>query len=150
MMLYHMEGIDYKDDPYDIDNAISDPFIRKVYKSASLICINSPSEEKAIKALRNKFRKHERRKEINFIEVIIKFKEKHYMISKYFFSDIGKTLQYKDSTIAAEILMHFTKKDIPCLCVYDSFLVKEKNGDELYNIMKVMYKKHMGYDIGIK
>lgn len=55
-----------------------------------------------------------------------------------------------DSQIADNVLHYFTKKDIPCLCVHDSFIVPVKYKDELENVMKEEYRKEMGFDCVVK
>lgn len=62
----------------------------------------------------------------------------------------GLTLQFVDSLIAEEILLHFANQDIPCLPIHDSFIVPEQHKDELRETMASVYEKHMGTSIGIK
>jgi len=59
-------------------------------------------------------------------------------------------LQYIDSQLAESVLKHFTSRDIPCLCVHDSFIVPKKYGDELEGVMKDTYKSKINYDIKVK
>jgi len=60
----------------------------------------------------------------------------HKKIQKYFYKGIGVKLQYRDSKIAERILKHFTRKNIVCLCIHDSFIVPEQYQDELNDVMK--------------
>lgn len=78
------------------------------------------------------------------------FAEKHIRINKFLNSDIGLTLQYKDSKIAEDILKHFTKKGIPCLPIHDSFIVPNKYKDELIETMHEVYIKHFGFKPKLK
>lgn len=43
----------------------------------------------------------------------------------------GLTLQFLDSRIAEEIMLHFAKQDVPCLSVHDSFIVPKSYKTEL-------------------
>ncbi len=74
----------------------------------------------------------------------------HKTISSYFNSGRGVELQNLDSCIAEAVLMHFTKQDIPCLCIHDSFIVEDRYKDELGDVMKEEYKKLFGFKCKIK
>ena len=115
-----------------------------------MICINAKDYKTALLAI-NRYKnikkldiKHDANALIN------KFIEKHKRIEKYFCSGEGISLQYLDSRIAEDILMYFYNKDIPCLPVHDSFIVPEKYGEELCDVMKCTYSKHMNYDIEVE
>ena len=74
----------------------------------------------------------------------------HKAISGYFNSGRGVGLQYLDSCIAEAVLMHFTKKGIPCLCIQDSFIVEDRYKDELGDVMKEEYNRVIGFKCKIK
>ena len=79
------------------------------------------------------------------VDLYEKFVELNPAISDYIGSGHGLRLQNIDSEIASKILMYFTKKSVPCLCVHDSFIVPEVYGDELMQVMKEFYKERLGY-----
>lgn len=62
----------------------------------------------------------------------------------------GLTLQYLDSILAEEVMLHFAKQDIPCLPIHDSFIVPEQYQEELREIMSTTYKLHFNQSILIK
>jgi len=70
----------------------------------------------------------------------------HKRIDKYFYTGIGINYQFKDSRIAENILKHFTKQKVVCLCIHDSFIVEQKYIDELVEVMKREHKKEMGFE----
>ncbi len=154
-MLYHMKGIDYRDDPNMIEKSCSNE-MRTIYKIVGLICINSESEAKAVDAIQDDLQKAEltqylpdntdatRKKLIN------KFCKKNRRIEEYFLTGEGLRLQNKDSDIAHSILMHFAERDILVLCVHDSFIIEKKHEKELKRKMKEFYHAKMGFQPVIK
>lgn len=148
-MLYHLEGLEYTNDPYDVFDGNSE--LRELMKVVSLICINARTEGLAVNGIRQAFFTD---KELNRIfkkynfsvkDLIEQFKLYHSSIAKYFFSDKGVDLMFRDSLITEEILKHFLKKKIPCLTVHDSFIVPANYKDELYQAMKETYFKHLHF-----
>ncbi|MCB0747213.1 MAG: hypothetical protein KDC90_07075 [Ignavibacteriae bacterium] len=146
-MLYNLLGYDYKGDPY----LVMGERLRPLMKLVSLISINAKSMTSGIKAFNDELNKNQSLKELHKSsglksrEYFLRFAEQHSRINKFLNSDIGLTLQYKDSMIAEDILKHFTKKGIPCLPIHDSFIVSAKFRDELTNVMKEVYSKHFGF-----
>lgn len=62
----------------------------------------------------------------------------------------GLTLQFLDSKLAEEIMLHFSNQNIPCLSIHDSFIVSESCKEELREIMERVYRKHFNQSILIK
>ncbi|MBN8568074.1 MAG: hypothetical protein J0M18_00465 [Ignavibacteria bacterium] len=154
-MLYHMKGIDYRNDPNMIEKSCSNE-MRTIYKIVGLICINSESEAKAVDAIQDDLQKAgltpylpdntdaTRKKLIN------KFRKKNRRIDEYFLTGEGLRLQNKDSDIAHSILMHFAERGILVLCVHDSFIIEKKYEKELKRKMKEFYHAKMGFQPVIK
>ncbi len=152
-MLYHLSGLEFSDDPY---LAVSDDLeLRKVLKLISLIAINAIKRDKAIKAINHaryeNWEMHQllNSKNIKSDELLAWFEKAHHKIAKHFYSDEGVRLQNIDSQIAEQVLKHFTKQGIACLCIHDSFIVEEKYKDELEIVMQETYQKMMGHKTGI-
>ena len=143
-MLYHLEGIDYREDPY---TAICDSEEeRKIYKLAQLIAINSESENKAVMAIRDQLRKNDIIFDLSnksILHCLDKFKKVHYPIAKYLNTGVGLRLQNLDSRITDIILKAMTNNKIPCLPVHDSYIVKERHKDFLSEVMKESYEQIM-------
>ena len=149
-MIYHLEGIDYKGDPYRA--VISAECLRDAVKKMMQIMINADNEREAIYAFEDYLDENPDIKNIVYEngldgrELLRLIKDKHKRIENYFNTGIGVELQYRDSKIAERILKYFTKKEIVCLCVHDSFIVERQYKDELYEIMKKEYKREMGFE----
>ena len=159
-MLYHLSKIKYTDDPYDLFNR--NQILRAAVKALLNMAINAKTPSKARNAFNKKInnikqrRSHheeneEMKKELSrsglttneLYDIICKA---HPVIQKFFGRNKGLKLMYKDSQIASDILMHFTKKKIPCLCMHDSFIVQKPYEAELRQVMIEKYKKYFGYE----
>jgi len=143
-MLYHIEGIDYQDDPYAVCEG---PAMRDIYKAVSLIAINATAEE-ACGAIRMELKKRginpPARKE-PYASLVRGFKQAHPAIAHNLFSDIGVTLQNIDSRIMNVILMRLMDNGILGLPIHDSVIVAEQHQDYLYQSMMDEYEKEMGF-----
>jgi hypothetical protein len=148
-MLYHIEGVDYPADPYQAVSSIK--ALRAPIKKLMQIMINADNHQEAYYAFEDYLAENpEVRKAIyecglDVRELMRMIREKHPRIEKYFNSGIGVKLQYRDSKIAEQILKYFTKKEIVCLCVHDSFIVEKQYRDELFEVMMREYKREMGF-----
>jgi len=145
-MLYHMEGIDYRDDPYAVLCDREEE--REMYKLVQLIAINTANDKKAIMAIRDQFRK----KGIGYDltdkslgKLLEGFRQAHRPIAKYLNTGIGLTLQNLDSQITEAILMSLMKDGITCLPVHDSYIVEEAYKDLLMGKMTEAYEKVMDF-----
>lgn len=146
-MLYHQEGNDYKEDPYDAFGGTKEE--RKLYKLATLAMVNAEDEKHAVKGIRDILRKEDGIKfkltNADLEPLIERFKEVHPDISKYLCSDVGCELQNKDSVITDAILTRLTDDGVPCLPVHDSYIVPARHEDLLRQAMVEEYEKVMGY-----
>ena len=141
-MLYHLEGIPYKNDPYSVLCNTDDE--RKIYKLAQLIAINTVNEKKAIMAIRNQFRKKRIKYDLtnkSIGKLLTLFKKVHRPIAKYINTGKGLDLQNLDSQITEIILMDLMKKEIPVLPVHDSYIVEEGYKGLLAEKMTEAYEK---------
>lgn len=146
LMLYHMEGIDYQQDPYTI---CEDKGMRKVYKAVGLIAINAENEKSAYGAIREELADRglplPKRHKQPFVSLVNTFKQAHTPIEKYLFSDVGTKLQNKDSDIMNAILVRLMDMGIIGLSVYDSVIVQAQHKDAIEAVMMEEYKKQMGF-----
>jgi len=153
-MLYHLEGLEYKSNPYKIVN--SDSWMQLYIKKMFHILINAKSLPNSIAAYRKYVNDEtltndvQSELKLNAWELAKTIMEKHKKIEKYFNTGVGVKLQYKDSRIAERILKHFTRKHIVCLCIHDSFIVKQQYQDELIEVMHREYKRGLGFDCELK
>ena len=144
-MLYHREGIDFREDPYVVCEG---PGMRKEYKAVGLIAINAKDDQSAYGAIRDEFIKNKipfPAGEKPLVHLVETFKEVHQPIAKYLFSDIGVHLQNIDSDIMDNILMRLLDDGILGLSVYDSVIVDTKYEEDLRDTMEREYEAVMSY-----
>ena len=82
-----------------------------------------------------------------FRDMILK---RHEPIKHMFFCGMGNNLQYRDSIIAEQVMLHFAKNDIPVLPVHDSFIITAGLFIDLLEVMEKEFKKHIGVPIDIR
>jgi len=150
-MLYHLIGIDYRDEcyVYEKSDKANKPDRDRI-KLASLIVINSDDRQKAIRAIHDQCR----RKGIHYPagefgryrSLVDEFENYHERIKEYFFEGKGLDLQYLDSTIMANILDRLTKQSIPALPVHDSVICPARHENFLRQVMIEEYQKVMGFE----
>lgn len=146
-MPYHLLGIDYQDDPYQV--LAADEKERKIYKKLCLIAINAGTEIKAIRGFR-KAAKGEgfdvAMTDETIRSLLTWMKMVHHPIAEYIHSEKGRKLQFLDSKITEKILMSMMKQGIPCLPVHDSYIVPAQYEQQLQEAMEVEYEKMMGFE----
>ncbi len=162
-MLYHLSGIDYQSDPYLA--VIDNDELRPLLKLFCNILINAGSKRRAVGGFNEEiYRKDPKRKQgkrkfhreiiekynLSFEQLYNLFTDAHKPLENYFLSGVGLRLQNIDSHIAQNVMSHFLRKGIPCLCVHDSFIVPEKYRNELEGVMKETYTSKFNYNIKVK
>ncbi len=75
--------------------------------------------------------------------------KRHAPIAKFFGSGIGVKLQFLDSKIAEQIMLHFLNLDEVCLPIHDSFIVRKGLANELCRAMQVAYESIMRKPISV-
>lgn len=165
-MLYHLKGIDYQIDPYQLDGENTPPNLRLLAKTTLNVAINNRDRKDAISACNEKLNektadgewetgKAAREAKMlsqsldetgrTFADLYDELLEYHEPISDQFCSDAGMELMNLDGQIALDILEHFTSRGVPCLSVHDSFIVPERNFEELKDAMTRYYHSKLGY-----
>ncbi len=135
-MCYHMEGVNFQGDPYDIG-----PLDKNIFKKASLIMLNDDSEKKAKQTLRDELQDEN----LDIDGIIQCFKKIHTDISKYFCSGVGPGLQNLEADISELIMKKLFKKNILALPVHNSFIVQKQHKEELYFTMLESYRSVMNF-----
>jgi hypothetical protein len=69
---------------------------------------------------------------------------------KYFKTGFGLKAQFIDSRIAERVLLHFAKRNIPCLPIHDSFLMHHGYESELEDQMLMAFREVTGQEGAIK
>lgn len=143
-LLYAMEGIDYyaeyHEDPYAVPvREINDPEeSRKLVKLLFLTAINAEDENSTFGAIRKSYPRGHRIKQFKnnqFREILEQLKGKHPQIADKLCSGAGIDLMNVDGNISEYVINYFTEREIPILCVHDSYIVPFKEGEQLRNTM---------------
>jgi hypothetical protein len=75
--------------------------------------------------------------------------KKHEPIKDSFFKREGNKLQFRDSQLAEQIILHFAKRDIPILPVHDCFIITRGLYSELVYVMHNEFEKMFNVPIKI-
>ena len=153
---YDISGIDYwqtvNKDPYDISGIEHSETMRKLMKVILLSSVNAANRDKARKAIlyeinieqKKEFYNWYKNSNIDINKIMDSFVKFHEPIKDIVFLPIvGIELQYADSRMAEIIINYFTKKEIPVLCVFDSFIIELKHKSELIEKMHEAFREIM-------
>jgi len=142
-MIMNSEGKALQHDPYVY--AAGDPR-RDVIKLAILVALNAKDSATGLRAALDKILSVGIKITNPELKKILKeFIKTNPDIEKYLYSDIGIRLQRQDSNIAFDIVEYFTRKDIPVLCIHDSFIIAKEHKQELNEVMKEVYFDYFGF-----
>lgn len=133
-------GVRLADDPYDLGELILPDVIttqeqqRAYVKLLVLMGINADSDKKAYQAFRNSDRKDKLGQSLTDIQLgalLDAFTNKHPQFDGILNTGQALRLMNIDSQIANLVIDHFTQKDIPVLCIHDSFIIQYDKEPEL-------------------
>ena len=137
-------GVRLADDPYDLGDLLLPDVVttkeqqRAYVKLLVLMGINADSDKKAYQAFRNNDRKDKVASSLTDIqlgELLKGFINKHPQFDGVLNTGQALRLMNIDSQIANMVLDHFTQKDIPVLCIHDSFIIQYDKEPELRRIL---------------
>ena len=77
------------------------------------------------------------------------FSKRHHRIKKDFCSGKGIDLQYKDSVLAEQVMVHFSQMGYPILPMHDSFILHHGLEEELKDCMNSAFRDMFGTDISV-
>jgi hypothetical protein len=126
-------GVRLADDPYDLGELILPDVIttqeqqRAYVKLLVLMGINADSDKKAYQAFRNSDRKDKLGQSLTDIQLgalLDAFTNKHPQFDGILNTGQALRLMNTDSQIANLVIDYFTQKDIPVLCIHDSFIIQ--------------------------
>ncbi|MAE50206.1 MAG: hypothetical protein CMH27_00170 [Micavibrio sp.] len=141
-ILYTQLGLIPEGDPYDIHP--------KVHKDVIKYAINAMLNAKSIVREHEDFNPDACGMTWEKLIKLIEDKHKPIVDSGRWNTGYGLTLQYIDSQIAEEIMLHFVKQKVPCLPIHDSFIVPKSYENELRGMMERVYRKHFNQSIQVK
>jgi hypothetical protein len=157
VFLYAKKKIDYWNeiakDPYDLSayGYAIDAKLRQLLKVVLLTSINCKKGKTKDLTVAKKSVQYEiniknaeefswvKKQKLDIEKLIRNFADYHKPIRQYFYSGQGISLQHIDSLVAEKVINHFTKLNIPVLCIHDSFIIQSKyadgDGDESLEFM---------------
>lgn len=148
-MLYARKGLPYPEG--DVYTIAGFEQYRNLFKVALQIALNADSSGSAVLGMNKHLIDNKiSLKEINGKLILDAFTKKHAAISDFFFSGIGVRLQYQDSEICQRIMQEAMEKGIPVLPVHDSFLVRERDAEDLIAMMKKYSKEVLGQELSVE
>jgi len=148
-MLYAKDGLMLPKDCYAIKGLGYEH--RGAIKAALLRMLNADRKEAAWKSLLYSDEADLVKAVPDGVKGLLKMiEDTHQQISHYFYSDVGKKLQYLDSQVAESVMLHFVNKEIPIpvLPIHDSFIVPCFFRDELIAVMEAEFEK-MFHAVGL-
>ena len=137
-------GVRLSGDPYDLGKLVLPEVIttkgiqRSYVKLLVLMTINADSSKKAFQALRNSNRKDKLGQSLTDIQLGVlldAFIDKHPQFKEVLNTGQALRLMNIDSQIANMVLDYFTQKNIPVLCIHDSFIIQYDKEPELRRIL---------------
>lgn len=149
-IMYAMKGLKLTKEPYVVSKRNDPESLRPVYKRIMLVAINCDNDDKCVEVVR----KHIKSNPEDFADSVVNkanesyirnllsdLKKYHTDIAEYINTGIGLHAQYIDSEIASEVINVFTNKNIPILCIHDSFICDYMHEKLLFNEMIKAYIK---------
>jgi hypothetical protein len=165
-LCYHLEKIDYREDPYRLWGDRTTPPMRLMAKVLVNALLNAPAPAAAVascnlamsayakggspkagKALADAIRLRRAADEsgLTFKGILPLALERHSGISHHFGTDAGMRLMRVDSRIALSVLHHFATRAVPCLGIHDSFIVPRAHEATLRRVMLRAYEREVGH-----
>ena len=89
--------------------------------------------------------------DISWSELRDRILRSHKPIAHEFFNGVGNKLQFKDSTIAEKVMLHFAEMDVPALPVHDSFVIHHGYAEsgEMEEAMRRAFHETFGESIKV-
>ena len=149
-------GVRLSDDPYDLGVLILPDVVttkeqqRAYVKLLVLMGINADTDKKAFQAFRNDDRKDKVANSLTDIqlgELLKGYIDKHPQFDGILNTGQALRLMNIDSQIANLVIDHFTQKDIPVLCIHDSFIIQHDKEPELRRILDQATRQVTNYTI---
>jgi hypothetical protein len=159
ILLYARKDIVYTEtgigDCYAVDvSEVDDAQARRwLVKQVFLLAVNAIDVPTTCSAVRQKVRQElpeyielpDIKLDNKFITSIIdKLRDKHPLIAEFLCTGAGIELQNTDSQITSFILNHFTKRNVPCLSIHDSYIVPEQYNLELFDTIQEAFANVTG------
>ncbi len=117
---------------------------RKVAKRAVLLMIGSRRRSNVIRNLESFIRAEYPKSDLEAKAVTTALEDRHKPLENLWYNGRGLDLQHQDSLICGRILTTLTAMGIPCLSLYDSFIVPERYEECLRGLMVACFREITG------
>lgn len=159
-MLYAMEKLPMPEgDVYHVPGYSNDDDFRAFVKQLLLTMVNSSGgREEAREAIHQSVHRLKElvlpkeipsTKGMDLFPLMDAFAAKHLKVSHYFCTGAGIDLQFIDSQIAEQVMLHFSTMGYPILPMHDSFIIHHGLEQELKDTMNQAFKDKLGSDIKV-
>lgn len=151
-------GVALPDDPYDLGELLLPDILptpdvqRKYVKLLFLMAINADSDKLAFSALRNNDRTDKLGRSLTDAQlstILNKIMHTYPHLKGMLNTGQALRLMWIDSQIANLVLDHFTQKDIPVLCIHDSFIIQYDKEQEMRSILNQATHQVTKYKINL-
>ena len=152
--IYHLNGTDYRDDPYEIEPIVAAAdaqgldweSVRDSIKQLTNILINAKQTDRIGKI--SELTMPKGFKLPNRVYPLIM--EKHKAINSVFRTGFGLPMMRMESDVCEGILQEGKRKGILVLPIHDSFVVQERHEGWLEEVMLSIYRSQFGFNPIIK
>jgi len=157
-LAYGLEGHQPPKDPYDIGPmhemlGVMQSEQRPIVKQLILCAINAEGRKQSFRAFRQSQPAKTIQKSLkdDQLQMLIEaFCEKNASVKSYIASDSGVSLMAVEARVAARVINHFVKRDLPILTIHDSYIVQFGKDEELIKAMNRATKEELkGYQINL-
>lgn len=148
--LYHLSGLDFQGDPYDV------PEVRGLFEGAGLDWLKEgrPIVKDAINVLLNVSSRHAIYKmrdqfpdqRVPLKHIVPRIIEYHKPIGDSFFKVVSPRIMNIESNICSDIILTGMSDGVVILPIVDSFITDEKNNDYLRGLMYSSYRRELRFE----
>jgi hypothetical protein len=151
-LMYHLQGLEYTQDPYCIPGlsretakAIACRSLNCKSRNGTILAVQSHNLEMEYpKAPRRELRQPTTADYEEAVTMVERFEAHHHLIKDSLHSQTGQALMTIEARIAERVLKHFTDKGVLVLPIHDSFLCNHHLTDELEAVMSQAYQAETG------
>lgn len=156
-MLYHIHGLEYRNDPYFLPlvaeledrHGLERGHFREANKAMTQAVINAEAHHDLSKVplpYGLSYRKGIRKGGLSRKQVVEAIIAKHKPIADSFLTGVGISLQRRESDLALSIITALMEQGVVALPVHDSFIVPIDKKELLRKTMNDLYKEMFGFE----
>jgi hypothetical protein len=148
-LLYAFKRINFAELKTDAYELVENDPDRKLNKLILLTAYNADGPKDTASAVFNTARldgtlhRYNLKKHQQIYDRLELLKQKHKPIEEYIANKYGSKLQYHDSSVLEQLIIHFTKHKIPILTVHDSIICQRSHQDFVKDKMLELYSAYI-------